>query len=124
MYTDLLIRIKNAEAARKTVLKAPYSRLDFAVAKILARHNFIKQVEKKGKGPKRIMEITLQGNKHRILGMKLISKPRRRFYIGYKELRPVRRGFGISVLSTPNGVIDNREAKKSRVGGELLFEIW
>lgn len=124
LYTDLLIRIKNAEAARKPNLKVPYSNLDFSVASILARHHFIKQVEKKGRGPKRVMEITLQGSKRQIDGMKFISKSSRRIYVGYKDLFTVRRGFGIAILSTPMGVIDSKEAKKNKVGGELLFEIW
>ena len=124
MYTDLLIRIKNAEIARKPSIKVPYSRLDFAVASILARHHFVKQVEKKGRAPKRVMEITLAGSKRQIDGLKFVSKSSRRIYVGYKDLFPVRRGFGMAVLSTPKGIIDSKEAIKNKVGGEFLFEIW
>ena len=124
MYTDLLIRIKNAEIARKPNLKAPYSRLDFSVASVLAKHHFIKQVEKKGRGPKRVIEITLNNSKRQIDGIKFISKPSRRIYSGYKDFGSVRRGFGIAVVSTPMGVIDSKEARKNKVGGEVLFEIW
>lgn len=124
MYTDLLIRIKNARIARKASLKLPYNNFDFAVASILARHHFIGQVERKGQRIKRIMEITLEGSKRQFGGLKFISKPSRRIYVGYKDLRLVKRGLGVSVLSTPKGVIDGSEARKSKVGGELLFEIW
>ncbi len=124
MYTDLLIRIKNAEAAKKPSLKAPYNQLDYSVASVLAKHHFIKQVEKKGRGPKRVMEITLSTNKRQIDGIKFISKPSRRIYSGYKDFTSVRRGFGIAIISTPMGIIDSKEARKNKVGGEVLFEIW
>lgn len=124
MYTDLLIRIKNAEIAKKPSLKVPYNQLDYSVATILARHHFIKQVEKKGRGPKRVMEIILTTNMRQIDGIKFISKPSRRIYSGYKDFGSVRRGFGIAVVSTPMGIIDTKEARKNKVGGEVLFEIW
>ncbi len=104
------------------MLKAPYSRMDFGVAEVLAKHNFLKSVEKKGKGPKRIISMVL--DQKPIDGIKLHSKPSKRVYAGYKELRPVQRGYGISVLSTPKGVMTDKDARKNKVGGELLFEIW
>ncbi|MBI2035072.1 MAG: 30S ribosomal protein S8 [Candidatus Liptonbacteria bacterium] len=56
--------------------------------------------------------------------MLFLSKPSKKFYVSYKELRPVRRGFGMSVISTPKGIMTDKEARKNKVGGELLFEIW
>jgi small subunit ribosomal protein S8 len=122
-YTDLLIRIKNAQAAKKPSFKAPFNKLDFAVAELLAASKYIKTVEKKGRGPKKIISVTLADAKT-IDGIKFISKSSRRMYAGYRDMRRVRRGFGMAVLSTPKGVLSDKDARKQKVGGEVLFEIW
>lgn len=127
MVTDLLIRIKNAQAARKESLKVPFSNLDFAVSEILAKNNYVESAAKKGRMPKRIIEIKLKYDKDgkgAITGVKLLSVPSRQLYGGYKELHRVLQGYGLGVLSTPKGLMTNQEAKKAKVGGQLLFEIW
>ncbi len=126
MYYNLLSEIKNAEQARKESLSLPYAEFDFAVAKLLAEKGFVKEAEKKTSGRKPAIEIKLKyrDGEPALTGFKIVSKPSRRFYIGYRELKPVRQSFGISVLSTPSGIMSNKEARKQKVGGEYLFEVW
>lgn len=127
MYLDLLIQIKNAQQARKDSLKVPYSNLDFAVAELLAKHNYLDSVAKKGRMPKRIIEIKPKYDpkgQGAINGVRTLSKPSRRLYVGYQELRPVKQGYGLSVVSTSKGIMTGKDARKEKVGGQLLFEIW
>lgn len=127
MYIDFLNKIKNAQAARKDTLRVPYTKADFAIAEMLLRRNFLKGVSKKGKGVKKILEAQLNYEKSgegAIRGVKFLSKPSRRLYVGYKELKPVKHGFGMVVLSTPKGILSGNVARREKVGGELLFEIW
>lgn len=127
MLNNLLITIKNAQKARKESVKLPYSNFDFAVAEILAKSGFVESVAKKGRLPKRIIEVKIKYDKEglgAIDGIKVLSKPSRRLYSGYAELRSVRQGYGVSVVSTSKGVMTSSEARKQKVGGQLLFEIW
>jgi small subunit ribosomal protein S8 len=127
MYLDLLIQIKNAQQAKKDSLKVPYSNLDFAIAELLAKHNYLDSVAKKGRMPKRIIEIKPkydQKGQGAINGLKILSKPSRQLYVGYKELRPVKQGYGLSVVSTSKGIMTGKDARKEKVGGQVLFEIW
>jgi small subunit ribosomal protein S8 len=126
MYTDLLTKIKNAQAVKKESLKVPYSNADFAVSELLAKHKFIEEAAKKGRMPKRVLELKLkyQNGQGAIQGVRFLSKPSRRLYAGYKEIKPVRQGYGLLALSTPKGILDGKTAKKEKVGGQLLFEIW
>ena len=125
-YINLLTQLKNAQAVKKENIKILFSKINETIAKILAANNFIDSIEKKGRGVKRILDIKLKYEKGitAIKGIKLISKPSRKIYIGYKDIRPVKQGYGIMVISTPKGIITNKEAKKLKVGGEALFEIW
>ncbi len=127
MYTDLLIKVKNAQKARKEVLKSAFTNFDYAIAEILAKNSYVDSVAKKGRMPKRVMEIKLKYNAEKegaINGIKLLSTPSRRLYVGYEKLRPIKQGFGLVILSTPKGLMTGKEARKAKVGGQLLFEIW
>lgn len=127
MHYDLLIRIKNAQAVKQERIKAPYSKFDEAVANLLFKHNYIGGVAKKGRMPKRVLEIELKYDSDgsgAIRGIKFISKPSRRIYAGYRDLKSVKQGYGALVISTPSGIMSGSEAKKKKLGGELLFEIW
>ncbi len=127
MYTDVLTRIRNAQAVQKESLKVPFSNLDLTILEVLARYGFISAVNKKGRMPKRALEIVLkydEAKKGVIRGVAHISVPSRRIYAGAKELHPVKQGYGLGVISTPKGVMAYHEAKKANIGGELLFEIW
>lgn len=133
--TDLLNRIRNAQAVLKPTVMVPFSRIKYEIAKVLAKQGFIKDVEKKTRKAKRFFEITLQyknvsgllqkkRTRPKIQGLKRISKPGQRIYINYKAVKPVRAGFGMAIISTSKGIMTDREAKKQKLGGEVLCEIW
>jgi len=126
MYINLITQLKNAQAVKKESAKVVYSKRDEEVLEVLKRGGYIENFEKKGRGAKRILDVQLKYHDGRgvISGIKFISKPSRRFYTGYKEIKPSKSGYGIFVLSTPRGILTGREAKKIKVGGEMLFEIW
>ena len=127
MYTDLLVKIKNAQAARKEKIKVAFSNTDMAIVEVLVKHQFIESAEKKGRMPKRIIEIKPKYDADKrgvIQGVQFLSKRSRRLYSGYRDLRPVRQGYGLLVLSTPHGIRSSQDARKEKVGGETLFKIW
>ena len=126
MYTDFLTRIRNAQAAKKETLKAPFSKMDMAIAELLAKKGYIERAEKKGRMPRRVIEVTLRykDGVPAIQHVTLLSKSSRRLYAGYRELKKVRQGYGIAVVSTPMGILESMDAKKKKVGGQLLFELW
>lgn len=126
MYYNLLVRIKNAVRAKKEVIHAPFSKLDFGVAKLLVEAGYLNDAEKRNIGRKTILEIKLRyrGREPVISDFKLVSKPGKRSYVGYRELKPVRQNYGIGVVSTPAGIMTNREARRRKLGGEYLFEVW
>ena len=126
MYIDLLTKIRNAQGAKKESLKVPYSNMDMAVTELLAKRGYLESAVKKGRMPKRIIEIKLkyQDNRGVINGVKFLSVPSRRLYVGARTLRPVKQGYGLGVVTTPKGLMTNEEARKAKVGGQLLFEIW
>ena len=107
--------------AKKELGKVRCSNTDLTIAEILAKNKYLAAVAKKGRTPKRYIEIKLNGG---LTDFKLISKPSRRLYFGYKDLRPVKQGYGLGVISTPKGIMTTREARKEKVGGEYLFEVW
>jgi len=122
---DMIIRMKNAGNVNKTSISFPYSKLKDAISEVLLKTGFIKSFSKKGKKNKSIeVELLFEENKPKIKGVKRVSKFSRRSYKGFRDIYPVRQGFGIGVYSTPKGILSDKEAKKQKVGGELLFEIW
>ena len=124
---DMLIRIKNAGMAGKGAVSLPYSGIKMEIAGVLSKKGLLKSAEKKGRKIKKTIEIELamdSSGKPKIQGVKRISKPGRRIYYGVADLKPVRRGYGFLVLSTPKGILSGDEAKKNKVGGEALFKIW
>lgn len=126
MYIDLLTKIKNAQAAQKEYLKVPYSNMDLVVAEALAKHGYVDSVNKKGRMPKRVIEVKLKyENQHGVINeVKFLSKPSRRLYASAKKLRPVKQGYGLGFISTSKGIMTTQEARKQNLGGQLLFEIW
>ena len=124
---DLIVRLTNAGAIKKASVSVPYSAFKMAVAEKLKDAGFVEAVEKKGKKVRKTLDITLKydaAGQHVISGVKRISKPGRRMYKSTREIIPVRYGYGALVLSTPKGVLTDKEARKEKVGGEALFEIW
>lgn len=124
---DLLNRIKNAQAASHQVVRVPFSKMKFEIAKILEREGFIESVDRRGKGPQKIIRIFLkykEDGKGALSDFKMISKPSRRVYIKAKEIKKTKGGYGISIISTPKGIMTDKEAKKNKVGGEIICEVW
>ena len=126
MYYDLLAKIKNAQRAKKEVMQVPFSNFDFAVLKLLMEAKYVQDVQKRNVGKKSILDIRLRyvHKEPAMTDFKLVSKPSRRIYKGYGEFRPVKQGHGNAIVSTPQGVMTGKEARKAKVGGEYLFEIW
>lgn len=123
---DLLTQIRNAQALSSLEVRIPFSKLKYEVAKILEKEKFVGKVDKMGKKTRKVIKINLkyENGKPIISGLKRISKPGRRVYLPVKRIRQVRGGYGLAVISTPKGIMSNKEARKQRVGGEILCEIW
>jgi len=126
MYTTVLTHIKNAQAVGKEQVKVPYSKFDEAVLTVLAQEKFVAGVEKKGKNPKRYLEITLayKNGAGVIHGVKLASTPSRHLYTPYAKIPLVKQGYGCAIISTSQGIKTGKNARKEKTGGELLFTIW
>jgi len=124
--SNMLISIKNAQAVGHLTVSVPFSNLKYEIAKILGKEGFIEKVEKKGRGVKRSLEITLKydGKVPAISDLKRISKPGQRIYLPYKKIKKVRRGLGIAITSTSKGLMTDKEARKQKLGGEVICEIW
>jgi len=123
---DFIIRLKNAGAIGKETITLPHSNHLEAVAKKLAELGFVGGVSVGKKDPK-MLEVTLaydERGDHKIRDVKRVSKPGRRLYASAREAHSVKNGMGALILSTPKGVLSDKEARKVRVGGETLFHIW
>lgn len=122
----MITMIKNASAAGKTTVVVPHSNVKSAIAECLVRGGFIASVEKKIRNERPFLEMTLliPEGVARIHDVKRISKPSRRLYMGVKEIRVFKSGYGAFVYSTPKGIMTDKEAKKEQVGGEIMFSIW
>lgn len=124
---DFIIRLKNGSDAKKPIVEVPYSKFVENVAYTLKTAGYIEAVEPKGKLFSRTLDITLRyfaGTGARIHGVERVSKPSRRVYQKSADIRGYRSGFGNIVLSTPKGVLIDEDARKQKVGGEVLFKIW
>ena len=123
---DTLTRIRNAQAVKKPEVEIPFSKMRYELAKILEKENFVKEIKKSGRGVKKNIIIILKYEKDAlgILGSKRISKSGQRIYKSVKEIKPIRGGFGISIVSTNKGLMTNKDAKKKNLGGEVLCQIW
>lgn len=125
---DMLVRLKNAGEAGKSVVEVPFSGLKLRIANILLEEGFLASVTKKTKkGNIGTIEIGLaydEMRRPRFSGLVRVSRPSRRMYSKSKEIRPVQQGHGIMILSTPKGVMTDAKARKENVGGEILCKIW
>ena len=124
--SDMLNRIRNAQAVLKEQVDMPFSNLKYEIARVLEEKGFIEKAEKKGKRTKRTIEITLRYKDKIpvISGLKMVSKPGQRIYKSFREVRPVKSGYGIAIISTPKGLMTDKEVKKQRLGGEVICEVW
>ena len=107
---------------RKSDVVMPYSTMKAAIAKVLEKEGYLTDAKKKDNTLS--VALIYKAGRPAINGVKRISKPSRRMYMGVRDVRPVKRGYGLLVLSTPAGILSGKEAREKRVGGEVLFEIW
>lgn len=124
--SNMLIGIKNAGLVKNKTVVLPFSSLKEAILEVLKKEGYIKTFHVAG-DTKKTLEVVLEYKKdgtHRINDVKRISKQSKRVYTGVKEISPVKYGLGITVISTPKGILTDKEARKENVGGEVLFTIW
>jgi small subunit ribosomal protein S8 len=123
---DMIIQIKNASMAGLGTITLPYSNMKFAVAKILLQEGYLTSVEKGGTMPKFTLKIALRydGKTPIVTDVKRKSKPGLRIYVNSRSIPFVVGGLGIGVVSTSQGIMTDRDARKKKLGGELLCEIW
>lgn len=122
----MLIMIKNASRAGHKTVAVPYSKMKQSIADCLVKEKYLTAVSRKSVKniPMLSLDIAYDGATPKMTDVKRVSKPSMRIYAGVKDIRPVKSGFGIMVLSTPKGIMTDREAKKELVGGEVLFKLW
>ena len=130
MYTDpiadMLTSIRNASAARKNELVLPYSNFKDNLAKLLLKEGFISGVEELSEKHK-MLKITLkysESGEAVIGGIQRVSKPGQRIYLAADKLPRTNSGYGVTVVSTSKGLMTDKEARKSRMGGEVVCQVW
>jgi len=123
---DMLTIIRNAQKVGQKTVELPFSKFKFELAKIIKRAGYIEEAAKRGKKNKKSLEIVLkyQDKTPCISEIKRISKPGRRVYISSKSIRPVKQGFGMMVVSTSRGLMTDKDARKQKLGGEVICEMW
>lgn len=123
---DLLARVRNAAAAQKHEMFVPYSKIKADIVKILKDEGYITDYALDNEGAHPRIKITnkIANRASAITGLKRVSRPGLRRYVGAQEIPRVLGGMGVSILSTPRGILSGREAKKQNVGGELLAYVW
>jgi small subunit ribosomal protein S8 len=124
---DMLTRIRNGLTVRKSFVMVPSSKIKVAIAQILLEEGFIQGYEVTNERPQPNIRVWLKYDKNRrsvVTGLKRVSKPGRRVYKGKRELPWVLSGLGIAIVSTPRGVMTDREARRHGVGGEVLCYVW
>jgi len=124
---DMLTRIRNGNKAKFEKVDIPLSKEKLEIAKILKQEGYIKNFKVSSEEKKGTLRVYLKydaQNRGIINGIKRISKPGLKTYVKSKKIPPVLNGFGINIISTPQGIITDREAKKMNVGGELICSVW
>ena len=123
---DMLTRIRNAQKSKKSATAMPLSKLKKSIADILVKEGYLSSVEVVKDGAKETLNLILkyQGNEPSIRAIKRESKPGRRVYCKAEAIPTVLEGFGVAILSTPKGLLTNKEARKEKVGGELICTVY
>ncbi len=125
--TDMFNRIKNGEAVHKETVDVPFSKMKQAILEILEKEGFVGDVKKKGRVEKKLITVDLKYDKEKqptLAGFKRISKPGQRVYKKYHEIKPVKNGYGLAVISTSRGIMNDKEVRRQKLGGEVLVEVW
>ena len=124
---NMLTTIRNAQAVNAESAKAPYSKVNLGIAEILKSEGLINNLEIKKRGEKSWLILELKYNEDKspaIADIQRASKSGKRVYVGYKKIFTVKQGHGLAIVSTPNGIMTGREARKSKLGGEILCKVW
>ena len=124
---DLLNRIRNGMGARKVTVDVPWSREKEAIARVLVEEGYLGGSTVIEASPRNILRIELRYDGERrpvITGLRRISRPSLRVYVGAKNIPAVRKGLGVNVLSTPRGIMVDRVARRENVGGEIICTVW
>lgn len=124
---DMLTRIRNASKAKHEKVDIPSSSLKAEIARILKEEGYIKNVKTVNDGGKSVLRVFLKysnANEGVISGIERVSTPGRRMYAGKEEIPRVLNGFGIAIVSTSKGLMTDKTARESNVGGELLCKVW
>lgn len=124
---DLLTRIRNANSQKHPTVDVPASNMKKAITQILVNEGYIKGFQVIDDGKQGIIRITLKYTENRsqvITGLRRVSKPGLRIYRGYEDMPKVLKGLGIAIVSTPKGIMTDRQARQEKVGGEVLAFVW
>ena len=123
--SDMLSRIRNAGQALQPVVAVPHSRIKESIAHILKQEGYVAEVLVEGKIPKTLkLKLKYEGKKNVIEGLRRVSSPGLRKYVGAADIPRVRGGLGVSVISTPEGVMSGSSARKKNLGGEVVCYVW
>jgi small subunit ribosomal protein S8 len=123
--SDMLTRIRNAQRALLPAVEIPHSKMKESIAHILKKEGYVSEITVAGKPFKTIkLQLKYQGKKSVIEGIKRVSRPGLRHYVGATDIPRVRGGLGVAVVSTPEGVMTGTSARKKNLGGELLCYVW
>jgi len=125
--SDMLTRIRNANLALHDVVAMPSSKLKEEIARILASEGYIDGYEVKSSGTHKTLQVKLRygANRKRVIeGLRRVSRPGKRVYVGAGDLPRVKGGLGVVVVSTSQGLLPDREARRRSLGGEILCEVW
>jgi small subunit ribosomal protein S8 len=124
--SDMLARLRNANLRGLADLQLPYSRVKSDIARVLKKEGYIEDFKLQKEGKKTSLQISLRGKAENkaLQGLKRVSTPGRRRYVGVRDIPRVLGGMGICIVSTSSGVMTGREAKKKNIGGEVLCQIW
>lgn len=128
--SDFINRITNAQAVKAERVSAPFSKVKLAIANVLKSNGYVADIERTTKKARKAeleyldLGLAYRDGQPAISGVAIVSRPSRHIYAGAKDMKPVRSGFGIAVVSTSKGIMTSKDARKQNIGGEILFEIW
>lgn len=124
---DFLTRIRNGYQARKKVVEVPYSKIKEGIGQILVKKGYLRKIEAEGKEPQEkrlVLALKYKGGEPAVTGIKRLSKPSVRIYAQTGKIPSPPWGFGVTILSTSQGLMTDREARKKKIGGEVICQIW
>jgi len=124
--SNLIIALKNASMTGKKTATVPSTKMVISILKVLKKKNYVEDYETKGDGVKKVVNVSIKydnGNPA-IHEVRRVSKFSQRIYKGFKNIRPVKSGYGMLVVTTPQGILTDKESIDKKIGGEVLFQIW